>query len=78
MPKFKIQTYGKSEFAMLMFPDITNPRQAQNKLLRWIKHDPQFHRQLVSLSPSSNSNAYSPDQIRLMIERWGAPGEYDL
>ncbi len=77
MNKFKIKTYGKSEFAMLMFPDIDDPRCAQNKLLRWIKHDPQFHNQLASLSPSVGSNDYSPEQIRLMVEKWGAPGEYD-
>ena len=32
--KFAIQTYGKSEFAMLLFPDIDNPKVAQAKLLR--------------------------------------------
>ena len=32
--KFAIQTYGKSEFAMLLFLDIDNPKVAQAKLLR--------------------------------------------
>ena len=77
MSKFQIQTYGKSEFAMLMFPNITNPRVAQNKLLRWIKLDPEFHRKILDLSTSVGQNDYSADQIRLMVNKWGCPGEYD-
>ena len=34
---FAIRTYGKSEFALLMFPTIDDPKVAQAKLLRWIK-----------------------------------------
>ncbi len=78
MSKFAIQTYGKSEFAMLMFPDIDNPKVAQNKLLRWIKLDPEFHQKLKALSSSVGRNDYSADQIKLMIDKWGAPGEYEL
>lgn len=78
MSKFQIQTYGKSEFAMLMFPDIDNPKVAQNKLLRWIKLDPEFHQKLKALSSSVGRNDYSADQIKLMIDKWGAPGEYEL
>lgn len=77
MSKFQIQTYGKSEFAMLMFPNITNPRVAQNKLLRWIKLDPEFHQKILDLSTSVGQNDYSVDQIRLMVNKWGCPGEYD-
>ena len=73
MSKFAIQTYGKSEFAMLMFPDIDNPKVAQNKLL-----DPEFHQKLKALSSSVGRNDYSADQIKLMIDKWGAPGEYEL
>lgn len=77
MSKFVIQTYGKSEFAMLMFPNITDPRVAQNKLLRWIKLDPEFHQKIQALSTSVGRNDYSADQIRLMVDKWGYPGEYD-
>ena len=74
---FPIKTYGKSEFAMLMFPDITDSKIAQNKLLRWIKLDPDLHRKIQDLARTVNDNDYSPAQIRLMINKWGAPGEYD-
>ena len=75
--KFQIKTYGKSEFAMMMFPNITDPRVAQNKLLRWMKLDPEFHKKIKALASSVGNNDYSPEQIRLMIDKWGAPGEYD-
>ena len=74
---FEIRTYGKSEFAMMMFPDIDDPKRAQAKLLRWIKQDPELHQKILSLG-SVNANDYSPEQIRLIIQKMGAPGEYDI
>ena len=74
---FKIKSYGKSEFAWLMFPDMRDPKTAQDKLLRWIKKDSRFHKQLLRLANTKNDNDYSPRQIQLMVDKWGAPGEYD-
>ncbi|MBQ8656379.1 MAG: DUF4248 domain-containing protein [Prevotella sp.] len=74
---FKIRAYGKSEFAYMMFPQMRDPRAAQDKLLRWIKKDKRFHRRLLRLACSPNDNFYSPQQIRLMVERFGEPGEYE-
>ena len=73
----EIKPYGKSEFAQMMFPDMDNPRSAQDKLLRWIKKSPQFHRELLSLGNGKNDNEYTVRQIRLMVDKWGEPGEYD-
>jgi hypothetical protein len=76
--KFAIRTYGKSEFALLMFPTIDDPKIAQAKLLRWIKKDPKFHQQLLGMGFSPYDNDYSPEQVRVMVEKFGAPGEYDF
>ena len=73
----EIKPYGKSDFAQMMFPDIEDPRLAQDKLLRWIKKDPKFHRELLSLGNGKNDNEYTARQIRLMVDKWGEPGEYD-
>ena len=75
--KFVIRTYGKSEFALLMFPTIDDPKVAQAKLLRWIKKDRKFHQQLLALGLSAFDNDYSPEQVKAMVEKFGAPGEYD-
>jgi hypothetical protein len=74
---FKIKTYGKSEFAWLMFPKMRDPRAAQDKLLRWIKKDARFHRKLLRLANTKDDNTYDPRQIKLIIDKFGEPGEYD-
>ena len=74
---FVIKTYGKSEFAWMMFPKMRDPQSAQDKLLRWIKKDPKFHKRILRLSNSKDDNNYSIEQIRLMVKKWGAPGEYE-
>ena len=74
---FRIKSYGKSEFAWLMFPDMRDPSTAQDKLLRWIKKDPRFHKRLLRLANTKNDNIYTVEQIKLIIEKFGAPGEYD-
>ena len=76
--KFAIRTYGKSEFALLMFPTIDDPKIAQAKLLRWIKKDRKFHQQLLGMGFSPYDNDYSPEQVRVLVEKFGAPGEYDF
>ena len=75
--KFVIRTYGKSEFALLMFPTIYDPKVAQAKMLRWIKKNPKFHEQMLKMGLSSHDKDYSPEQVRAMVEKFGAPGEYD-
>ena len=57
---FAIRTYGKSEFALLMFPTIDDPKVAQAKLLRWIKKDRRFHQSLVGMGLSSHDKDDSP------------------
>ena len=74
---FKIKAYGKSEFAWMMFPKMQNPSAAQNKLLRWIKKDSRFYKRILRLAATKNDNEYSKEQIRLMVDRFGEPGEYD-
>ena len=77
MSTFKIKSYGKSEFAWLMFPDMKDPSAAQDKLLRWIKKDPRFHKRILRLANSKDDNEYSKEQILLIIKKFGEPGEYD-
>ena len=74
---FKIKSYGKSDFAWLMFPDMKDPSAAQDKLLRWIKKDPRFHKRILRLASSKDDNEYTIEQIQLIIKKFGAPGEYD-
>ena len=61
----------------LMFPKMRDPSAAQDKLLRWIKMDPRLHKRLLRLANSKDDNNYSKEQIKLMIDKWGEPGDYD-
>ena len=61
-----------------MFPTIDDPKVVQAKLLRWIKKDRKFHQQLLGLGLSPFNNDYSPEQARAMVEKFGAPGEYEI
>ena len=74
---FIIKAYGKSEFAWKMFPTMIDPKAAQNKLLRWIKKDPRFHKRILRLATTKDDNVYTKQQVKLMVEKWGEPGEYD-
>ena len=77
MSTFKIKSYGKSDFAWLMFPKMKDPSAAQDKLLRWIKKDPRFHKRLLRLANSKDDNDYTKEQIQLLVDKFGEPGEYD-
>ena len=70
---FTIKSYGKSEFAWIMFPKMRTPEAAQNKLLK----DPRFHKRILRLASTKDDNEYSKEQIRLLVEKFGEPGEYD-
>jgi len=61
----------------MMFPKMRTPEAAQNKLLRWIKKDPRFHRRILRLASTKDDNEYSREHIRLLVEKFGEPGEYD-
>ena len=77
MSTFKIKSYGKSDFAWLMFPKLKDPSAAQDKLLRWIKKDPRFQKRILRLANSKDDNDYTKEQILLIIKKFGEPGEYD-
>lgn len=74
---FKIKAYGKSEFAWMMFPKMRDPKAAQDKLLRWIKRNPRIHKKILKLATTKDDNIYTKEQIELIVDTWGEPGEYD-
>lgn len=61
----------------MMFPDMRDPSAAQDKLLRWIKKNPRFHKKILRLATTKDDNNYIKEQIQLMVDKWGEPGEYD-
>ena len=38
---------------------------------------PRFHKRLLRLANTKDDNNYSKEQIQLIIDKFGEPGEYD-
>ena len=70
MKAFRIRSYGKSELAMLYFPNLTQET-ASKKLRGWLRINPRL-RYLINKS----IHDYTPKQVRQIVEEVGEPSEY--
>ena len=68
---FTIRAYGKSELAMMYFPDLTKET-AIRKLRLWLSVNPRL-RKLIS----KKLRSYTPKQVRLIVEELGEPFEIE-
>lgn len=68
---FIIRAYGKSELAMMYFPDLTKET-AIRKLRLWLSVNPRL-RKLIS----KKLRSYTPKQVRLIVEELGEPFEIE-
>ena len=67
---FEIRTYGKSELAMLYFPNAVSPKNALRSLNNWFR----INRNLRFLI-NANVKTYMPRHVRLIIHELGLPTE---
>ena len=67
--KFEIRAYGKSELAMIYFPDVSKET-ALKRLNVWLKINPRLR---YLLNP--NIYNYTPKQVRQIVEEVGEPYE---
>lgn len=65
-------SYGKSELAMLYFPD-SNPHVALNRLNAWIRRCPLLTEALADCSQGTHAKYFSPKAVRLITEYLGEP-----
>jgi hypothetical protein len=68
---FIIRAYGKSELAMMYFPDLSKET-AIRKLRLWLSVNPRL-RKLIS----KKLRSYTPKQVRLIVEELGEPFEIE-
>jgi hypothetical protein len=68
---FVIRAYGKSELAMMYFPDLSKET-AIRKLRLWLSVNPRL-RKLIS----KKLRSYTPKQVRLIVEELGEPFEIE-
>ena len=65
--EFMIRSYGKSELAMLYFPNLTK-QSAMKKMRHWLEINPRL-RHLIN----KNARDYTPQQVRKIVGEVGEP-----
>lgn len=72
MQTFRLRSYTKKELALLYFPDSA-PRTAVNHLMAWIHRCTQLWQRLQSTGYSPTSKAFTPRQVKAIVEELGEP-----
>ena len=62
----KSQFYGKSELAMMYFPNSSNPRVAMNRLTNNIKRNKELVAELKKCGSSKKAKFYTPKEVALI------------
>ena len=76
--KFEIRTYGKSELAMLYFPNAESKKGALNSLNFYITKKKTLRRSLLALGSPPRAHSYLPNEVRLIVEALGEPYSSNL
>lgn len=70
----KIQSYGKSELALIYFPK-SSQHTATVHLMSWIRGCPVLCEELAKLKRSKFSKDFSPREVDLIFKYLGKPDE---
>ena len=70
---FAIRAYTKKELSLLYFPDST-PHTAVCHLMSWIRRYTWLWDQLLEMGYKTTSKAFTPRQVRAIVEELGVPG----
>ena len=70
---FKIQQYGKSELALLYFPNAATASGALSNLNYWIRCNNTLTMALQKCGMPPHSKFFTPKEVSLIIEYLGEP-----
>ena len=70
---FKIQPYGKSELALLYFPNTATVSGALSNLNYWIRRNKALSNALKKCGMPPRSKSFTPKEVALIIEHLGEP-----
>jgi hypothetical protein len=70
---FEIRTYGKSELAMLYFPDAETTKGALSNLSFWIRRNKRLVNALKRCGMPSKAKSFTPKEVALIIQYLGPP-----
>ena len=65
---FEIRSYGKSELAMLYFPDAKTKKGAMNNLNYWIDYNGELREKLRAQNSPPNAHRYTRREVELIVE----------
>ena len=70
---FIIRSYGKSELAMLYFPNTGSKKGALNNLNFYIDTKPGLREELRKLGSPPNAHTFMPNEVELIVKALGQP-----
>lgn len=73
MQEFKVKAYGKSELALLYFPDTPSAHTAVNHLMSWVRRNPALRGELERMGYRKSAKCFTPREVRLIVEYLGEP-----
>ena len=71
--KKKKKSYGKSELALLYFPEATTPMGALSNLNSWIKGNEELYNELKGCGMPPKSKSFTPREVELIFHYLGDP-----
>lgn len=71
--QFKMRSYGKSELAMLYFPDAKTKKGAMNNLNYWIDYNRELREKLRELNSPPHAHRYTRREVELIVEYLNEP-----
>lgn len=70
---FRLKAYGKSELAMLYFPEASSTHVAVNHFMSWVKRNPTLLHSLHGMGYRNASKTLTPKEVALIVEYLGEP-----
>lgn len=70
---FEIRTYGKSELAMLYFPNALTANGALSNLNFWIRSNARLVKELRKCGMPPKAKSYTPREVSLIVHYLGPP-----
>lgn len=65
---FEIRSYGKSELAMLYFPEAKTKKGAMSNLNYWINYNGELKEKLRALNSPPRAQRYTRREVELIVE----------
>ena len=65
---FEIRSYGKSELAMLYFPEAKTKKGAMNNLNYWIDYNVELREKLRALNSPPHAHRFTRREVELIVE----------